>query len=209
MEISSDDAKRYFLFSHLLTSNYFPNGNLPILGELSEGSDRLKDMVWGLEGRKLHGEYMGDRRDRYGKWYDGLKWSIENIGFDRMGAYPEMQFLNANFTSGNVLDTAEKLKRASEGHVDFESTPSEKEGLERFLGKIKSITYYQEFLIENVPGILVPGGYQRETFYNLDPVSDGKPKAQIYDFDIDDGNSRIVTYAFNGLNSTKVLVGKE
>ena len=124
-----------------------------------------------------------------------------------MGPYPVMQYLHADFTTGSVLDTANSLRAARDGGMNYSSNSSEEEAHERFIQKIDSINRFQGFLYDNVPGILVPGGMQRKTHYN-DVVPKGSQLCSILDYDVDDGNSRLVSYVYYGLLDAPVVVGR-
>ncbi|MFZ5955267.1 MAG: hypothetical protein ACOYT4_02480 [Nanoarchaeota archaeon] len=79
----------------------------------------------------------------------------------------------------------------------------------RLIEQIHSIESILDFVYPNFPLVLFPGGEVREKDYNnwVRQEKNNEPFCKIYDFDIDDGCSRAVTYALNGIENVLSFVG--
>ncbi len=204
--LTPEDVKKSFVLAHELVDRVFKKSDIS-LKRLQDEHAKIKEELWNLSNSEIDQKMHKLRLRIYDGWYDSLDWTEETISFEEMGPYPGMQFININFTTGSIKETAERLKLAEKGKLRYDSTPEEIKGLERLLRKIKSINSLQGFLHDNVPAILVPGGMQRQTHYN-DTIPSTKPKCKILKYDVDDGNSRMVSYAYQGLTKGLTLVGR-
>jgi len=118
-----------------------------------------------------------------------------------MGVWPKMQGLNIKLTTGSVLDTVEGIQDVLGGKSTLKIP-------ERFLRKSNSIREHSTFLFPRFIPILFPGGEIREKDHNNWAIWNLSPLCDILDHDIDDGNSRITSYALDGVRSMPVYVGK-
>jgi hypothetical protein len=182
-------------FKHLVKN--CKREDLPIL---EREYNTLKSRLSAYANKKLDSKFEDTVRLRR---YNSMDWYKENMSLEDMGVWPEMQGLGIELTIGNVIETAEKVKKALEGKLNG-SVP------EKFLNKIKAMRNFPEFIYNKFPLIVFPGGEIREKDRN-EWVRQNKiisPECKIYEADIDDGCSRAVLYALNGIKEAPVYSGK-
>ncbi len=137
--------------------------------------------------------------------YDSMDWfsGVEQLA--DMGTWPKMKGLPVEFTVGSVIDASLMIRRAQVGVIDVPS-----ENVNKYIQAVE--TYYAivkrvDFIKDNFPLILFPGGEVRENDYNLWAGKNNQPLCQIFKYDIDDGNSRALSYALLGMEDAPYFVG--
>lgn len=134
--------------------------------------------------------------------YNSMDWYKGEMPLENMGVWPEMQGLAIELTVGNVPETAIHVRKALEGKLNGKVP-------EKFLNKIKSMENIPEFIYDNFPLIVFPGGEVREKDRNQWVRENNiiSPKCKIYEGDIDDGCSRSIFYALNEIKEAPVYLG--
>jgi hypothetical protein len=120
--------------------------------------------------------------------------------------------LDIRLTTGNILDTAQAIQDARDGRLVLsyeENSELEKRNsaFRRFLEKSDSIRTNLNLIYERFPIILFPGGEVREKDYNVWARENNAPICEIFKHDLDDGNSRAISYAFEGIESAPCFYG--
>jgi len=186
--ITSLEVKRAFILANA-GKNVFLNG-----ASSNSTESRIRELV--LKNQEI-GE--SDADDIIGKEhelrvirYNALSWYTGEVDFTNMGCFHGMCGLDFNLTKGSVLETAK----------EFERFPDE---LKR---KIESIVRFYNLVSKNFLPILVPGGLERQFWYNEHWKGKVGHFHRIYEHDIDDGNSRCVAFAYMGLQSIKSYYGR-
>ena len=147
--------------------------------------------------------------------FDRMAWTIEQVPFEYMGPWPKMHGLPIELTIGNVLDVAQEIRSAKEeGRViSFNSFRELKDCQDiskvpkRLIDKIDGIISRHEFILDNFLPILIPGGVERDSWWNLAIGQNGRPRCKIFPYDIQDGNARCVTAALLDRTSTLAYCG--
>ena len=130
-----------------------------------------------------------------------MNWIYGQQEFSNMGVWPKMKGLDILLTTGNVIETAERVKRVLDERSSLYAP-------KRLIKQIQSIKKISEFIYEKFPLILFPGGEIREKDYNTWARKNNQPLCSIFDFDIDDGCTRAVAYALKDIKQSPVYFGE-
>jgi hypothetical protein len=173
--------------------------------QLEDAYSQLQSTYQGMTEEQLN-EQIPDK-DRL-KRYDSMDWYATEVELDKLGSWPKMDGLDVELTTGNIVDVAERMRKVRANGL--ESQLKDPETFRRISQKTKSIAQIYDFTTENQPLILFPGGEVRESDYNtwVRNEKNGEPLCEIYDHDIDAGNSRALAYAELGLTTVPALVGE-
>ncbi len=112
-----------------------------------------------------------------------LEWSLEKVPLDRVGVWPRFGGFPKEWGTGSVVDSAEALTAGVEN-------PERRQVVHEIAAQWATI-------IKFLPPILVPGGMLR-------PEED----YELMDWDIDDGNHRLVGAAIGGATEAVCFVGR-
>ena len=192
-----EDLKRYFLLADA-GKKLFESGS----SDLEEKYKRILDEIFGLTEEELD-EKITDK-DRLAR-YNRFDWHQGQLPLDDIGPWPKMSGLDARLTTGNIEDTAGYIERVRSGDIVLNYADKQEEeertnSLDSFLEKSRSIRDNLEFVYERFPIILLPGGEIREREYNIWARENDVPLCEIFKHDLDDGNSRAVSYALEGID---------
>ncbi|MFA5857043.1 MAG: hypothetical protein WC867_06790 [Candidatus Pacearchaeota archaeon] len=145
--------------------------------------------------------------------YDSLDWNKGEIELARMGPWPEMKGLDIRYTTGNVPDTVERVKKVWKDRTIY-NQPKIPRG---FYDKINSIKSNFYFVYPRFPIILTPGGTER-AFHNewvrnggeglIKQGQENDWLCQIYDYDVDSGNARAFSYASLNIDRINCYFGR-
>jgi len=128
------------------------------------------------------------------KRIDSLTWFRGYKDFEDVGSWPGMQFIPENFTLGNLVETSDLVEesvRNGNGSISI-----------KLIEKIVSIQDNLDYIGERFLPILVPGGLIRSNHQgNLQDFRN-------FDYDIEDGNTRMLAYALKGIRQTEVYFGE-
>jgi hypothetical protein len=153
------------------------------------------------------------------KRYNDLDWKYkEKVKLGDMGTWPNMQFLDWNqealdlenpsnrsninltdklFTLGSITETAERISEFNK-----EKLPPD------LISRLNAIRMNIQFIMPNFPLILVPGGVIRSD--NSQTGNNGSSNDVYFRptrFDLEDGNTRGVAYALNGITHAPAYIG--
>lgn len=206
-QVTKDDVKRYFLLAN--AGKRLFDFNRKKSRRLEEGYEHIFDEIFNLETRELN-ERITDKV-RLGR-YDNFSWCKGEQSLNEIGPWPKMKSLDARLTTGNIIDTAEAIEGVRNGKIilsydDIDEKKKREDALGDFSSKSKSIRDNLDFIYERFPIILFPGGEIREKDYNTWARENDAPLCEIYRFDLDDGNSRAVNYALEGLDKSPCFYG--
>jgi len=137
--------------------------------------------------------------------YDNMDWHKANIKLEEMGSWPEMKGLPIEFTTGNIPEVARMINKFKKREIEVSKDRLEK--TKRCAKKLDSIIANVDFVRPNFPLILFPGGEVREKDYNNHARKNAKPLCEIFQYDIDDGSERAVSYSLAGLKDVPCYVG--
>ena len=145
--------------------------------------------------------------------YNSMDWYFSEEKLYDMGPWPCMKELSIEFTTGNITETAERFKKTIEKYrgdksFNFSEYEIEKGRFRTLISQMDSIHKNFNFVYENFPLILFPGGEVRENDYNKRARENNEPLCKIFKYDIDDGNGRALSYALNNIINAKSFVGK-
>jgi hypothetical protein len=198
------EVKRNFLLA-----NAGKNLFIPLKRRLEDEYQRVIDEIFSLDEKDLD-ERITDkvRLSRYNNfdWYKGQGNSAQ------IGTWPKMCSLDARLTTGNVLDTAQMIEEFRKGNIKFQYDNKDEmekrtDAFRKFLGKSNSIRRNLDFIYQRFPIILFPGGEVREKDYNVWARENNSPIHTIFEYDLDDGNSRAVSYALEGIQVSPCFFG--
>lgn len=200
--------KKYFLLANA-GKKLFKQPRVRLKHSLDDEYKRIVDEISTLEETELDERITDEvRLGRYDNfdWYRGQKALVD------IGPWPKMYSLDVRLTTGNVIDTARDIKRVKNGKLvlpyeDRKEMEKRTNAFRRFLEKSESIRANLDFLYERFPIILFPGGEVREKDYNLWARENNAPLCQIFEYDLDDGNNRAVSYALEGIVSVPCFYG--
>ena len=118
--------------------------------------------------------------------YDEIGWHKGYVPLINMGPWPKMGGLPIDFTTGNIVDTANMF-------ISHSGTLEETLSLKK-IKKVTSIRENSKLIRVNFPLILVPGGEVRENEYNVWARENEEPLCDIFKYGLDDGNHRALAY---------------
>jgi hypothetical protein len=187
------EAKRQFLLAFYSGKRFDKRGTGVSLDEIEEYrtkiSKRLEEMGQSQIDRMVETEY-GARLELY----NSLAWARGQIPLAEAGVYPGMKGLDLNLTTGNVIDTAQKI-----AELNGLAPPG-------LLECIESISQKLDYTRSRFPLIVVPGG----TIRNREKYVGHRTSEQqpiISQYDIDDGSTRAIAYALASLTGAPALIG--
>jgi hypothetical protein len=191
-QVSREEVKRAFLLA---------NAGKELFKEEIELEERYNQLIerYGNFSERELNELISDKVRL--KRYENMDWYCSNAHLEEMGVWPKMQGLDINLTTGNVISTINGIQKVIDGNSNL-IVPK------RFLNKSYSIREHSDFLFSRFKPILFPGGEVRENDYNNWARENNEPLCKVFRYDIDDGNSRIVSYALDGIERTPVYIGR-
>jgi hypothetical protein len=190
------EVKRYFLLANALKDKTKHHKQLG-LNILEEEYKRELDWLNGLDDEGLSARITDKIRL---KRYDSMNWGKGIKPLENAGVWPKMQGSDISLTTGNVPETARLIGEAIQRNNS--KIP------EKLKAKIESMRELSGFVYERFPLIFFPGGEVREKDYNIWARGNDKPLCKIYEFDIDDGCTRAVAYALEGIQEAPVYFGE-
>ncbi len=195
------EVKKYFILAD--AGKYLFNR------ERELGRSELEDSYYGLLYRlnQMEEEEFDERiTDKVRlQRYNDMEWFKGEEYFTNMGSWPKMAGLPIEFTTGNIPETAKMLREFKNGRINVSNKLADK--TKYCVKKVGSIIRNIDFIYQNFPLILFPGGEVREKDYNNWAKENNEPLCEIYEYDIDDGNNRAVSYALTGLKDAPVYIG--
>ncbi|HPD81602.1 MAG TPA: hypothetical protein PK357_00700 [Candidatus Pacearchaeota archaeon] len=198
-EVDVREPKIAFLLANLFKC-LVKNPKRQNLPELEKQYSKIKSQFSSYTEKNLDSKFKDPvRLERY----NSMNWYKGQMDLEKIGVWPEMKGLAIELTIGNVPETAEHVRKALEGKLNGK-VPG------KFLDKLKSMENISEFIYNNFPLIVFPGGEIREKDHNrwIRVNNLIYPECKIYEVDIDDGCSRAVFYALNGIKEAPVYRGK-
>jgi hypothetical protein len=140
--------------------------------------------------------------------FNKLKWSFKKIDISQMGVWPKMGDLDSFTTSGNLPDTAKKIKAFSNNSSEFRWPDSSPPNIQADkIMKFKSIIRNVDTIYKLFPIIITQSCSRRpdENVYNGDSLGFN---FEVTPYDIDDGCHRAVGFAMSGVKEVMCFVGK-
>lgn len=198
-EVDVREAKIAFLFANVFKC-FVKDSKKEDLPELKKQYSRIKSQFYLYTDKNLDSKFKDPvRLERY----NSMNWCKGNMELERLGTWPEMQGLAIELTTGNVPETAEHVRKALEGKLNGKVP-------EKFLNKIKSMENIPEFIYNNFPLVIFPGGEIRERDHNRWIRANNLiyPECKVYEGDIDDGSSRAIFYTLNEIKEAPAYIGR-
>lgn len=200
-KITSLDVMKYFYIGHELLKNemYDPEAYHTRVKKYSQKQfkNKLKKVI-GKSKKITKKDLMTfdyGWQYRVGH-YLNFKWEYKEIELSRCGVWPCMGGLKEEYTTGNLIDTKDMIKKILDNkeHISFN---------DRRALYIEELTYNVEELVDKLPIIVYKDHIIRENKYSFwDPK-----KYKKCTYDIDDGNHRALAYALLGKKKIKAYVG--
>ena len=189
-QVSREEVKRAFLLANAGKKIFSDNLN-PTEEEFYDSYRKIKQELESINAGEV--DYrIGSRHMVRLVRYNSLEWFRGIKSFENMGSWHDMGGLDFKLTNGNILDTAKNFGTFRE----------------KTKNRIISISKYINLIRENFPPVIIPGGLERELWYNQTIRSLDQKPHEIYEFDVDDGNLRCVALALSGFKETEVYFGK-
>lgn len=196
VQIPTIEVKKTFVLAHLFR-DIFENKN-PGINELDDNYHRILESVERLGENELNDKITDKVRLRR---YDKMDWYCEIVEFENMGPWPKMEELDIRLTTGNIPRVVTGLTQIFNGNRNLHIPEGFKEKLNSFRKNVR-------FNHKMFPLILFPGGEVREKDYNNWAIERDEPLCDIFEYDIDDGNNRAVSYVFEGLKDAPAYFGE-
>ena len=195
-EVPLEEVKIYFLLADALKDK---TRNHKLLGLKVLEEEYLRELNWL---NSLNDERLSARitdKIKLGK-YNSMTWYKGEKPLSDMGVWPLAKELDFILTNESPIQSAEIIKNLS---PEARRKLISKKEDDRF----ESIRSLIDFVYPRFPLILLPGGTIREG-YNLWAEEHDKPVCtKFLEFDINDGNSRAIAYALEGIQEAPVYFG--
>ncbi len=199
--VSSIEAKK----SHLIADTFkeFINSRDFLPQDMKREYELIRERLENMDRQEIDNKVYSGFPKRLVK-YDSFSWYRAEVNLSDLGVWPKMGNIDLRICQNNLSDTAEKIQQVKDGKLDL-YVP------EKVFNKIVSIREKVSFLINRFPLILFQGGEIRGNSYTEWVRSTGDPEnyalLERTLYDIDDGNTRAVSYSLAGFRYAPSYIG--
>lgn len=147
--------------------------------------------------------------------FSQMQWSRSYVPLSQMGPFHKMMGLPIEFTVGNIIETADHIKRAvargdifhADRFVIMEDGRENPLVPQRLLDKLASIQQFAYHVFPRFIPILMPGGIERDLWWNNEIRSPNQPRCAVLPYDIIDGNARLLAMALEARSGAVAYCG--